>query len=142
ELVSAKKSVKDAPAIGDRNSGPRVHDGEHCTMIRVCYGDIDPSARRRIADRVVDQVTQHHPQGFRIALDDTLDRIADADVDLPGHRQGRLLRDHKASDLAQIDGLQGTLTYFGLLASQSQELADQVNGTRDSALQVVESGLA
>jgi hypothetical protein len=86
-------------------------------MIRVRYGDIDAPAGRRIADRVVDQVAQHDAQSFRVTLDDTPDRIADPEIDLPRARQLRLLGDHQPRALAQVHRLQGALTHFGILAS-------------------------
>src|ERR1700682_47236 len=111
-------------------------------MIPVRYGNIDPPAGGRIGDCVINQVTQHDAQGLRVALNETLDRIADSDVDLPGNRQGCLLGDRKASSFAQVCWLQETFTRFGLLTCQGQELTDQVNGPRDTALQIVECGFA
>src|ERR1700682_6415676 len=111
-------------------------------MIPVRYGNIDPPAGWRIADRGVNQVIQHDAQGLRVALNDTLDRIADADIDLPGNRQRCLLGDRKPSYFAQVCWLQETFTRFGLLTCQGQELTDQVNGPRDTALQIVECGFA
>src|SRR6202049_4458979 len=142
DFVAAKESVKDTPAISDWETRSGILDGEQRVMIPVRYGNIDPSAGWRIADRVVNQVTQHDAQGLWVALNNTLDRIADADVDLPGNRQGCLLGDRKPSDLAQVCWLQETLPRFGLLTRQGQELADQVNGPRDTALQIVECGFA
>ena len=69
-------------------------------MIPVRYRNIDSPTSWRIADRVVDQVIQHDAQGLRVALNDTLDRIADADIDLPGNRQRCLLGDRESSELA------------------------------------------
>jgi hypothetical protein len=100
ELVPAKESVEDAPAISDWDTRSGILDGKQRVMIPVRYGNIDPPAGWRIADRVVNQVTQHDTQRFWVALNNTLDRIADADVDLPGNRQRRLLGDRKPSYFA------------------------------------------
>src|SRR6202521_3964675 len=142
EFVPTKESVEDAPAISDWDTRPGILDGEQRMMIPVRYGDIDPPTGWRVADCVVNQVTQHDAQGLWVALNDTLNRIADSDVDLPGNRQRCLLGDRKPSNFAQVCWLHETSTRFGLLTRQGQELADQVNGPRDTALQIVECGFA
>src|SRR5450755_3638277 len=100
EFVSAKESVKDAPAIGDRDTRSGILNGEQYAIILLRYGDIDLPTSGRIADRIVNQVTQHNAQGFWVALNNTRDRIADSDVDLLGNRQRCLLGDCKPSDYA------------------------------------------
>src|SRR5690348_6701152 len=98
----AVEAIENSPALGRRNAWPGVGNRERCMPIGAIYRNIYRAPGWRIADCIVDEVTEQHAQ--RIGISGNVDRVAtrQSKIDILRFRDRRELRDRIASDITQI----------------------------------------
>ena len=142
--IAAREALEHAIALVGRDARSVVAHCDQHGVVALLDGHVDAAARRRVADRVVDQIGEQRLQRVGVAFDPYgVVRVRDAEVD--GLRRGE--RRERCDDLARQRRQRRPCTNgrdvdAGLLARERQQLLDDAGCTREAAAQIGQRTLA
>src|SRR5262249_28374673 len=135
------ETVENPQAFVHGNARSTVAHREQDCIAVALNGNVDTTSGGRVANRVIDEIRRKRTQPGRIAVYVAIDRLSargHSEVDAARCGDRRLVGDHIAHELAQIDGREWPLVDAGLFACERQELLDKVCGTLESGAKLLQ----
>ena len=135
----AVEAVEDPRALGGRDSFSRIADGDEGHRVGAAGDHIHPSAARRVAQRIADQVGEQDAQRIGVAADHArllLRRCAE--IDPPRLRQRQMVGNDLCRELPQVHRLQCRFAGTGLEPRQRQQLLHRMGGALQAILEIGE----
>jgi hypothetical protein len=138
----ALETLEHPVPLASRNAGPGVANRQDGFSRGRAQFHVDASARRGIAQGVVEQVAQHHAQAFGLAHQFQGLARAHAQVDAADIGLGGEVRDRSLDEDIHLHRREGDLARFRLQARHAEQLVHQVGGPVHALAKLGQGGVA